>query len=105
MGDASVDSPENLEEANWYGAELDFYDDSPFEVPLRDDVMPLVLRSCGGCHTGIGASFPLEVANEVFYEKEEDLLELEGGRLLETQPIVGFWAFSTKVWRLSRGLH
>ena len=44
--------------------------------------MPLILESCGGCHKRMGTPFPTAVANEVYYEDEEDLLGLVGSFII-----------------------
>ena len=57
-------------------------DDAPAGVSLSGDVLPLILESCGGCHKRMGAPFPNAVANEVYYEDEEDILGLVGSFII-----------------------
>lgn len=48
------------------------------DVSLANDVMPLIDKTCGGCHTRTEAPFPPAVENGVYYDDKEDLLALVG---------------------------
>ena len=45
---------------------------------LRQEVMPIIDQTCGGCHTRTDAPFPPAVANDVYYDDADDLMALVG---------------------------
>lgn len=47
-------------------------------VSLVDDVVPIIRRDCGGCHTRTDSPSPYAVRNDVFLERRNDLLGLVG---------------------------
>jgi hypothetical protein len=57
------------------------------ERSLSTDVMPLITKSCGGCHARTNTPFPLAVANRVYYENTEDLLALQRSFILSIEAL------------------
>jgi len=74
------------------------------EVSLSADVMPLINKSCGGCHTRTNAPFPVAVDNGVFYDEKDDLLALVGTFIVPDDPMgSGFLAILTQDLAVGQG--
>lgn len=78
--------------------------DTPNETSLSVHVMPLISQSCGGCHTRTNAPFPPAVANEVYYDNEDDLLGMVGTFILAGDAAnSGFVAILTQDFPVGQG--
>ena len=78
--------------------------DAGIEVSLRDDVMPLILQSCGGCHTDTDAPFPPAVVNGVVYQSADDILALVGSFIIAGDSAnSGFLAILTQELAVGEG--
>lgn len=71
---------------------------------LEADVMPIIIQSCGGCHTRTDAPFPAAVVNDVYYENKDDILVLVGSYILPGDPEnSGFLAILTQDFPVGAG--
>lgn len=81
-GDGTTDKTDTTDTVTDATDATDTTDSGTEAVSLADDVVPIISRECGFCHTRTKSPNPYAVANKVYLETSDDLLGLVGSFIM-----------------------